>query len=99
MAILDRAVSFVLESPVKPKLILGVSYSVTISSSQGGKIKDARKTVEVINKERAKGGKIIYVNFLDGAGWIGRQADLKAEPNLEVVYAKGQAHFSSFLCC
>ena len=99
MAILDRAVSFVLESPVKPKLILGVSYSVTISSSQGGKIKDARKTVEVINKERAKGGKIIYVDFLDGAGWIGLQADLKAEPNLEVVYAKGQAYFSSFLCC
>jgi len=97
--ILDRAVSFVLESPVKPKLILDVSYSVTTSSSQGGKRKDARKTVEVINKERAKGGKTIYVDFLDGAGWIGLQADLKAEPNLEVVYAKGQAHFSSFLCC
>ncbi len=99
MPILDRAVSFVLESPVKPKLILDVSYSVTTSSSQGGKRKDARKTVEVINKERAKGGKTIYVDFLDGAGWIGLQADLKAEPNLEVVYAKGQAHFSSFLCC
>ena len=59
MSILDRAVSFVLESPVKPKLILDVSYSVTTSSSQGGKRKDARKTVEVINKERAKGGKIM----------------------------------------
>lgn len=75
-----------------------VSFSVTTSSRQGGKRKDARKTVEVINKERAKGGKIIYVNFLDGAGWIGRQADLKAEPNLKVVYAKGQIHFLSFPC-
>ena len=77
------------------------SDSVYIGESENvnGKRKDARKTVEVINKERAKGGKIIYVNFLDRAGWIGRQADLKAEPNLEVVYAKGQVHFSSFPCC
>ena len=34
---LDRAVSFVLESSTKPKLILDVSYSVTTSSSQGSK--------------------------------------------------------------
>ncbi len=75
--ILDRAVSFVLESPTKPRLILDVSYSVTTSSSQGSKKTAARKTVETIKKERAAGRNIIYVNFLDGAGWIGRQADLK----------------------
>lgn len=75
--ILDRAVSFVLESPTKPRLILDVSYSVTTSSSQGSKKEAARKTVEVLKKERAEGRNIIYVNFLDGAGWIGRQADLR----------------------
>lgn len=74
---LDRAVSFVLESPKKPKLILDVSYCVTTSSSQSNKKVLARKTVETIEKERAAGRNIIYVNFLDGAGWIGRQADLK----------------------
>lgn len=75
--VLDRAVSFVLESPAKPKMILDVSYSVTTSSSQGTKKTAARKTVETIKKERAAGRNIIYINFLDGAGWIGRQADLK----------------------
>lgn len=75
--LLDRTVSFVLESPAKPKLILDVSYSVTTSSSQGSKKEAARKTVETIKKEHDTGKNIIYVNFLDGAGWIGRQADLK----------------------
>ena len=75
--ILDRAVSFVLESPSKPTLILDVSYSVTTSSSQGSKKEAARKTVEVLKKERAQGRNVVYVNFLDGAGWIGRQADLR----------------------
>lgn len=74
---LDRAVSFVLESSTKPKLILDVSYSVTTSSSQGSKKEAARKTETVIKAERAAGKNIIYVNFLDGAGWIGRQADLR----------------------
>ena len=74
---LDRTVSFVIESPNKPKLILDVSYSVTTSSSQGSKKTAARKTEEAIKSERASGNNIIYVNFLDGAGWIGRQADLK----------------------
>lgn len=75
--ILDRAVSFVLESPAKPKLIIDVSYSVTTSSSQGSKKEAARKTVEVLNREKVAGRNIIFVNFLDGAGWIGRQADMR----------------------
>lgn len=75
--LLDRAVSFVVESPRDPKLILDVSYSVTTSSSQGTKKTTARKTEEIIKKERSRGRNIIYVNFLDGAGWIGRQADMR----------------------
>ena len=74
---MDRAVSFVLESAVDPKIIIDVSYSVTTSSAQGDKKNAARKTEEVIKRERAAGKNIIFVNFLDGAGWIGRQADMK----------------------
>ena len=66
-----------LESPGDPKIILDVSYSVTTSSSQGTKKTAARKTEEIIKRERSKGRNIIYVNFLDGAGWIGRQADMR----------------------
>ncbi len=75
--LLDRAVSFVLENPGNPKLIIDVSYSVTTSSSQGTKKTIARKTEDIINRERAEGRNILYVNFLDGAGWIGRQADMR----------------------
>lgn len=74
---LDRTVSFVLESSKNPKLILDVSYCVTTSSSQGSKKEDARKTESIIKAECKSGNNIIYVNFLDGAGWIGRQADLR----------------------
>ena len=75
--ILDRAVSFILESPTDPKIIIDVSYSVTTSSAQGDKKNAARKTEDTLKKEREKGNQIIYVNFLDGAGWIGRQADMR----------------------
>lgn len=75
--LLDRAVSFVLENPMQPKLIIDVSYSVTTSSSQGSKKTAARKTVEVLSREKAAGRNIVFVNFLDGAGWIGRQADMR----------------------
>ena len=75
--LLDRTVSFVLESAVDPKIIIDVSYSVTTSSAQGDKKNAARKTEEVIKRERVAGKNIIFVNFLDGAGWIGRQADMK----------------------
>lgn len=75
--ILDRAVSFVLESAVEPKIIIDVSYSVTTSSAQGDKKNVARKTEDVLKKEKESGNNIIYINFLDGAGWIGRQADMR----------------------
>jgi len=75
--VLDRSVSFVLESPQSPKVIIDVSYSVTTSSSQGSKKEAARKTVEVLDRQRKSGNNIIYVNFLDGAGWIGRQSDMR----------------------
>jgi hypothetical protein len=74
---LDRTVSFVLESPTNPRVILDVSYSVTTSSSQGSKKEAARKTVEILKKEKKAGRNIVYINFLDGAGWIGRQSDMR----------------------
>jgi hypothetical protein len=74
---LDRAVSFVLENSDDPKIILDVSYSVTTSSSQGTKKETARKTEEFVKKQHQSGKDVIYINFLDGAGWIGRQADMR----------------------
>lgn len=74
---LDRAVSFVLENAIEPKIIIDVSYSVTTSSAQGDKKNAARKTEEVQKRKKDSGNSFIYINFLDGAGWIGRQADMR----------------------
>lgn len=74
---LDRSVSFVLESSDDPKVIIDVSYSITTSSSQGAKKEAARNTEQYIKKQRETGKNVIYINFLDGAGWIGRQADMR----------------------
>lgn len=74
---LDRAASFVIESEVDPKIIIDVSYSVTTSSSQGSKKETARKTEAILKEKRKSGNNILFINFLDGAGWIGRQADMK----------------------
>lgn len=71
---LDRTVSFVIENPNDPKMILDVSYSVTTSSSQGSKKEAARKTIDA---RKHTGKNFVFVNFLDGAGWIGRQADMR----------------------
>ena len=74
---LDRAVSFVLESSDNPEIIIDVSYSVTTSSSQGTKKEAARNTESYVKKQRSSGKNVVYINFLDGAGWIGRQADMR----------------------
>ena len=74
---LDRAVSFVIEDEISPGAIIDVSYSVTTSSSQGTKKETARKTEAYVKGQRSEGKNVIYINFLDGAGWIGRQADMR----------------------
>ena len=71
---LDRAVSFAIEDVYNPLILVDVSYNVTTSSSQGAKKEAARKTVEAIKNT---GRNVVYINILDGAGWIGRQADMK----------------------
>lgn len=75
--LLDRSVSFVLEDALNPKIIIDVSYSVTTSSSQSSRKEAARKTVEALTAHYSSDKKPVFVNFLDGAGWIGRQADMQ----------------------
>lgn len=73
---LDETVNFVVETPLNPKLVLNISYSVTTSSTQSNKKDTAKKIREKIELAKGNGINILFVNFLDGAGWVGRQADL-----------------------
>lgn len=76
--IIGRSVNFLIEDGNTPVVLMDVSYSVTTSSSQSTKKTAAQEASTKIKKHNEKyETDIIYINFLDGAGWIGRQADMK----------------------
>jgi hypothetical protein len=77
--LIGRSVNFVLEDELHPTIIMDVSFSVTTASSMSTKKKaaiDTRKIIESYNANHTK--KITFINFMDGAGWIGRQSDMRA---------------------
>lgn len=62
-----------------PRILIDVTYGITTSSAQ---TKYAEKTEVLCNVLREKNyqkpdnEKIIYINVVDGAGWVARQSDL-----------------------
>lgn len=70
----DKVFSFIIPNERIPRIIIDCSYNITTSSTQTNfakKFINARKQIANDNK------KIISVAVLEGAGWIGRQSDLK----------------------
>jgi len=75
---LKRSANFVIENEMNPNIILDFSYSVTTSSGQDKKKEAAISTRKIIDEYNKKNkNKILFINFLDGAGWIGRQAAMR----------------------
>jgi hypothetical protein len=78
LKLVGRAVNFLIKSNNTPVVIMDVSYSVTTSSSQTTKRVSAQDAINKIkNYNDQNRTDIVYINFLDGAGWIGRQQDMK----------------------
>lgn len=78
--VFDRNIDFVIPNAENPKVLIEVSYMVTTGSGQSTK----RETMisvakEVINRNIHDNDidKMIFVNVIDGAGWLARQNDLK----------------------
>ena len=76
--VFDRNIDFVIPDDENPKVLIEVSYMVTTGSSQSTK----RETMisvakEINNRNMHDTDKIIFVNVIDGAGWIARQKDLE----------------------
>ena len=76
--IFDRNIDFVIPDDENPKVLIEVSYMVTTGSGQSTK----RETMISVAKETSNRNmhdtdRIIFVNVIDGAGWIARQKDLK----------------------
>lgn len=69
--IFDRNIDFVIPNLQKPQILIEVSYMVTTGSGQSTK----RETMinvakEVINRNMHDNDKMIFINIIDGAGWI-----------------------------
>ena len=76
--IFDRNIDSVIPNLQKPQILIEVSYMVTTGSGQSTK----RETMinvakEVINRNMHDNDKMIFINIIDGAGWIARQKDLE----------------------
>ncbi len=79
VALLGRAFNFAMPNANKPTVLISVSYNITTSSTQT-RYKDAAEAASSIIREYNKthDRQIALVNVLDGAGWVGRQSDLRA---------------------
>lgn len=76
--LLGRNVNFIIKDGKEPLFFIDVSYAVTTSSSQSTKKNAALDAISKIRSYNQKNQtNIIYINFLDGAGWIGRQSDMR----------------------
>ncbi|MCM1501012.1 MAG: hypothetical protein NC124_21345 [Clostridium sp.] len=76
--VFDRNIDFVIPDTKNPKVLIEVSYMVTTGSGQSTK----RETMisvarEISNRNMHDVDKMIFVNVIDGAGWLARQKDLK----------------------
>lgn len=76
--IFDRNIDFVIPNLQKPQILIEVSYMVTTGSGQSTK----RETMinvakEVINRNMHDNDNMVFINIIDGAGWIARQKDLE----------------------
>jgi hypothetical protein len=76
--VLQRIVDFAIPNENNPKILIDVSFSVTTSSAQTKRKEDEKKAAKKLRDiYSTSGNSIILVNFVDGAGWVGRQSDLR----------------------
>lgn len=59
---------------VNPRVLIDYTYNITTSSTQSTYAKNVKAAKEIISNS---GQKIITVNVVEGAGWVGRQSDLR----------------------
>ena len=70
----DREFTFIIPNSKTPQILITCSYNITTSSTQS-RFRDSVIRARDIIKKEALG--ITTVNIIEGAGWIGRQSDLK----------------------
>lgn len=75
----ERSLAIAIPDTMTPRILLDVTYGITTSSAQ---TKYAEKTETLCNILRERNyqkpdsERIVYINVVDGAGWVARQSDL-----------------------
>ena len=72
---LEKNYGFIIPDNKHPRILINCSYNITTSSTQSRFSESISRTREKIRQSEKK---IIIVTIIEGAGWIGRQSDLKA---------------------
>lgn len=76
--VFERNIDFVIPDLEKPKILIEVSYMVTTGSGQSTKRDTMINVAKRINDKNVyQDDNMIFVNVIDGAGWIARQRDLE----------------------
>lgn len=70
----ERSYNIVIPNAQNPRVLIDYSYNITTSSTQSRYAEKAKHTRDVA---AAVGKKIVTVNIIEGAGWVGRQSDLR----------------------
>ena len=74
-----KTFSLVIPDEAAPKILLDITYGITTSSGQTKYAEAAEAVADKLRKRNAgkpEKEQIFYINVIDGAGWVARQADL-----------------------
>lgn len=75
---IDTDIDFAIPSLESPWVILMSSFQETTSSGQSTKARDMLSAYERLNRSNDRyGEKRIFVNFVDGGGWLARKRDFE----------------------
>ncbi len=75
----ERAISIAIPDAQHPRILIDVTYGITTSSAQtkyAEKTEALCKILREKNYQKPDNERIIYINVVDGAGWVARQSDL-----------------------
>jgi hypothetical protein len=79
LPMVNRVIPIAIPDVKHPRILIDVTYGITTSSAQ---TKYAEKTETLCgvlrekNYQKPDSEKIVYINVVDGAGWVARQSDL-----------------------
>jgi len=71
---IPRTMDFIIPNKISPRLIIECSYEVTTASGMGDKAKTEKTVAEYLKLNYPQ---VMFVGFVDGAGWYVRRGDLK----------------------